>query len=78
MSLTFTDRVKKLIGKNFLISFQAPSLVNDVIGERQLLAAIISGGLGIALLLGSVTGAGSVSGSSSFNACMGYTSKFEV
>ena len=57
---------------------QAPALVIDVIGEKQLQVIIMSSGLGIAFLLSSATGAGTVSGSSSFNACMGYTPKFEV
>ena len=52
--------------------------MNDVIGEAFLLLIIVSGCIGISLAMGSSTGAGKVSGSTSFYGCMGYTSKFEV
>jgi hypothetical protein len=48
------------------------------IGEGNLSILILSAGFGLTFGLCSLSGAGKVTGSSSFNGCIGHTHKFEV
>jgi hypothetical protein len=47
-------------------------------GENRLLLIIALGGMALTLGMCTMSGAGTATGSSTFNGCMGHTHKFEV
>ncbi len=47
-------------------------------GENRLLLVIALGGMALTLGMCTMSGAGTATGSSTFNGCMGHTHKFEV